>query len=147
MATRGPKALTIMVVDSSLVLSWYFPDEASKTTEAARRHLARSGANVPTLWCFEIRNALVIGERRARISPAQTAAILGHIDALPIRIDRAPNSDALLALARAHRLTVYDAAYLELALRADAPLATLDQQLARAARAAGVPLLGEGDLA
>jgi predicted nucleic acid-binding protein len=135
-----------LVVDSSVVLSWYFPDEASETTEAARRQLARQGARVPTLWWFEIRNALVIGERRARISPAQTAAILGHINALPIRIDRAPDSDALLTLARAYRLTVYDAAYLELALRADAPLATLDRELARAVRAARVPLLGEGNL-
>ena len=129
-----------------MVLSWYFPDEASTTTEAARRYLVRNGAGVPALWWFEIRNALAIGERRERISCAQTAAILGYIDILPIRIDRTPNSDALLALACAYHLTVYDAAYLELALRADAPLATLDQQLARAARAAQVPLLGEGDL-
>ena len=75
-----------------------------------------------------------------------TVGILTHLDGLPIRLDVDQNGDAVLALAREHRLTVYDAAYLELALRADAPLATLDRELARAAHAARVPLLGEGHL-
>ena len=65
---------------------------------------------------------------------------------MSISIDRALVSETILALARTHRLTVYDAAYLELALRVDAPLATLDRELARAARAAKVPLLGGGGL-
>ena len=70
-----------------------------------------------------------------------TAGFLADLEALSIRIDRAPESDVVLALARTHRLTIYDAAYLELAGRIDSPLATLDRQLARAARAASVPLL------
>ena len=76
------------------------------------------------------------------MNPIGTAGFLGDLESLSIRIDRTPASHVVLALARAHRLTIYDAAYLELALRADVPLATLDQQLARAARAAKVPLLG-----
>jgi predicted nucleic acid-binding protein len=67
---------------------------------------------------------------------------LADLEALSIRIDRAPESDVVLAFGRTHRLTIYDAAYLELARRSGLPLATLDQQLARAARAESVPLLG-----
>jgi predicted nucleic acid-binding protein len=129
----------VLVFDASVTLGWYFPDESTPTAEAALRHLATSGAIVPVLWWFEIRNALLVGERRARIDATQTMEILAQLDVLPIRMD----SGSILALARVHRLTFYEAAYLELALRAHGPLATLDQQLARAARAAQVPLLGE----
>jgi predicted nucleic acid-binding protein len=97
-------------------------------------------------WWFEVRNVLVINERRGRINQTGSAAFLADLEKLPISFDRQSDSETVLALARAHRLTVYDAAYLELALRADAPLATLDQQLVRAARTARVPLLGDGDL-
>jgi predicted nucleic acid-binding protein len=135
-----------LVVDASATLGLYFPDEITPTLEDARRYLATGGALVPTLWWFEIRNSLVVAERRGRVGVSQTAEILAQLEALPVRYDWEPESGAVLALAREHRLTVYDAAYLELALRADAPLATLDRQLARAARAAKVPLLGEGDV-
>lgn len=108
--------------------------------------LAPTEAIVPVLWWFEVRNVLVINERRGRIDWPGSGAFLADLERLPIHLDRQPDSEAILALARQHRLTVYDAAYLELALRMDAPLATLDQQLARAARGAQVPLLGEGDL-
>ena len=74
----------------------------------------------------------------------QTTAILTSVSALPIRLDATERGEPILARARVHRLTFYDAAYLELALRLSAPLATLDRALARAARAAAVPLLGEG---
>jgi predicted nucleic acid-binding protein len=87
-----------------------------------------------------------VNERRGRLDMAATVGVLAHLESLPIRLDVDQDGDVVLALAREHRLTVYDAAYLELALRADAPLATLDQQRARAARAAKVPLLGEGAL-
>jgi predicted nucleic acid-binding protein len=124
----------------------YFPDEITPTLEEARRRLATGGALVPALWWFEIRNSLVVAERRGRVDASQSAEILAQLEALPVRYDREPESEAVLALARAHRLTVYDAAYLELALRLGATLATLDGQLARAAQAAKVPLLGQGDL-
>jgi predicted nucleic acid-binding protein len=135
-----------LVVDVSATLGWYFLDEITPTAEAARRNLVLGGAVVPALWWFEVRNTLIVGERRGRLDAIQTSEILAQIEALPISRDREPDSEAVLALARAHRLTVYDAAYLELALRADLPLATLDRQLAAAARAVRVPLLGEGDL-
>ena len=93
------------------------------------------------LWWFEVRNALLVGERRGRMDATQVAEIVAQLDALPIHLDREPDGHAIIALARAHRLTFYDAAYLELARRLDAPLATLDRKLAAAARAAAVPLV------
>ena len=134
------------IIDASVTMSWYLAEEASPAGKLAFEQLGAVGATAPVLWWFEVRNALVVNERRGRLDTAGTVGILAHLGGLPIRLDVDQNSDAVLALAREHRLTVYDAAYLELALRADAPLATLDRQLARAARAAKVPLLGEGKL-
>jgi predicted nucleic acid-binding protein len=135
-----------MVLDSSIVGCWCFPDERSSTADLAFARLGLDGAIVPVLWWFEVRNVLVINERRGRINQTGSAAFLADLEKLPISFDRQSDSETVLALARVHRLTVYDAAYLELALRANAPLATLDQQLVRASRAARVPLLGDGDL-
>ena len=134
------------VIDASVTMSWYFAEEASPAGKLAFEQLGATGAEAPFLWWFEVRNALVVNERRGRLDMAATVGILAHLEGLPIRLDVDQDGDVVLALAREHRLTVYAAAYLELALRADAPLATLDQQLARAARAAKVPLLGEGNL-
>jgi predicted nucleic acid-binding protein len=131
-----------MVLDSSIVGCWCFPDESSPTADAAFGRLGTEEAIVPVLWWFEVRNVLVINERRGRIDPPGSAAFLADLETLPITFDRQSDSETVLALARAHRLTVYDAAYLELARRLDAPLATLDRKLAAAARAAGVSLVG-----
>jgi predicted nucleic acid-binding protein len=131
-----------MVVDASVTISWYLADEASDTARSVLERLRESEAIVPALWWFETRNVLLMNERRGRLDPSQIAAILAHLARLPIALDRDPVGDAVIALARAHRLTFYDAAYLELALRRDVPLATLDRRLAAAARTAAVRLLG-----
>jgi predicted nucleic acid-binding protein len=131
-----------LVLDSSIVGCWCFPDESSTVADAALDQLGTDQANVPVLWWFEVRNVLVVNERRGRIDPSGSAAFLAELEKLRIRFDRQSDSGTLLALAREHRLTVYDAAYLELARRLDAPLATLDKRLAAAAHAAGVPLVG-----
>jgi predicted nucleic acid-binding protein len=131
-----------LVLDSSIVGCWCFPDEASAVADAAWEQLQGDSAVVPALWWFEVRNVLLVNERRGRIDQAGTAEFLADLEGLPIRIDRAPSSDAIFGLARAHRLTFYDAAYLELARRLDAPLATLDRALGAAARAADVTVLG-----
>ena len=131
-----------MVLDSSIVGCWCFPDESSPVADAAFDQLGTGRAIVPVLWWFEVRNVLVVNERRGRIDPPASAAFLADLEKLPIHYDRECESETVLALARAHRLTVYDAAYLELACRAHAPLATLDRKLGDAARAAGVPLVG-----
>jgi predicted nucleic acid-binding protein len=103
--------------------------------------VASGGAVAPAFWWFEVRNLLAMAERRRRIAPAGTASFLADLQKLPIAIDRAPDSETVVELAREHALTVYDAAYLELALRLAVPLATLDRALADAAPAAGVELL------
>jgi predicted nucleic acid-binding protein len=129
------------VVDASIALSWYLPGETSATSEAAFARLRDTDAIAPILWWFEIRNTLVVSERRKRITPAQTIQILTRLGELPLRLDVTPDSAVVMALARDHGLTVYDAAYLELAVRLVIPLATLDRALADAAPAAGIELL------
>jgi predicted nucleic acid-binding protein len=128
------------VVDASVTMSWYLSEEVDPAAGLAFERLDGAGAVAPILWWFEVRNALVVNERRGRLDATATAGILAHLDGLPIRLDLDQEGHVVLALARAHRLTVYDAAYLELALRADARLATLDRKLASAAQAAGVQL-------
>src|SRR5439155_4820738 len=94
-------------------------------------------AAAPILWWFEVRNGLVIAERRRRLNEQQTARALNKLSRLAIRLDQPPDEAEVMTLARRHRLTVYDAAYLELAIREALPLATLDTALADAARAEG----------
>jgi predicted nucleic acid-binding protein len=99
---------------------------------------------VPGLWWFEVRNILIVNERRRRITESDTAAFLLSLSRLRIRLDRVPGENGVLRLARAHRLSVYDAAYLELAQREGLPLATLDADLRKAAADEGVALVSGG---
>jgi len=101
-------------------------------------------AVVPCLWWFEVRNILVVNERRRRINESDTAAFLLNLSRLRVRVDRLPDENALLRLARTHGLSVYDAAYLELARREGVPLATLDNDLRRATAGEGVALVSGG---
>lgn len=119
------------------------PDERHPLADAAYARIASDPAITPVLWRFELRNLLLVNERRGRLDSAKTARALRLLRALPITIDSAEDEDTLMELARQHRLTVYDAAYLELALRRGFPLATLDTALASAARAEAVPLVGD----
>ena len=98
-------------------------------------------ALVPSLWWFEVRNTLIVNERRGRLAEADTAAFLRALSRLGVVVDRSPEDAAVLTLSRKHRLTVYDASYLELAVRETLPLATLDAVLARAASVERVSLL------
>jgi predicted nucleic acid-binding protein len=132
------------VLDASIVHDWAF-DELHPTANAVRDRLRTESAAAPSLWWFEVRNGLVMAERRGRVTEQQTANFLREILRLAITLDRSPNEISILVLARRHRLTVYDAAYLELAIREALPLATLDTALMRAARAEAVPLIGDGE--
>ena len=132
------------VLDASVTAGWCFPDEDQRTSDAALSRLAEDTAVVPTLWWFEVRNILVVNERRGRVDAAGTAEFLAELDRLPILMDRDPDSETVVALARKHGLTAYDAAYLELARRLAAPLATLDQALVAAAQRDGIDLIGAG---
>ena len=126
------------VLDASITLCWAFADEEHPIATAALDRIQHGKARVPELWWFEVRNALVVNERRGRLTEAGTSSLL-----LAIHVDRTPAEAALLTLARQHRLTVYDAAYLELAQRDGLALATLDSALRQAAAAVGVPLLSK----
>ncbi len=133
-----------LVLDASVVLAWALPDERSPVATVALERTADEDAVVPALWWFEVRNALIASERRRRLDQGATATFLQRLARLPVQIDRSPDEAALLALARRHRLTVYDAAYLELAVRVGATLATGDTALAEAARREAVTLLAAG---
>jgi predicted nucleic acid-binding protein len=131
------------VLDASVTLTWAFPDEQNPIAQRVWQllELTAESALVPSLWWYEVRNILVVNERRGRITPSRTAVFLGEIAALPIVTDFAQDSLAVLEIARSYRLTIYDAAYLALALREHVPLATLDTDLRKAATAICVPLL------
>ncbi|MBV8494779.1 MAG: type II toxin-antitoxin system VapC family toxin [Alphaproteobacteria bacterium] len=130
------------VLDASIVHAWVF-DERQPEAEAVRRRLSTEAAIAPSLWWFEVRNGLIMGERRGRITERGSARALRDLSRLNITLHHSPDEPAILALARRHRLTVYDAAYLELAMREGLALATLDGELLRAARAEHVSLVGE----
>lgn len=136
--------MRIFVLDASIAIAWVLEDERrSAAMEILAGLRGRDQFRVPALWWFELRNGLVANERRGRLREAQTAEFLREVARLVITIDRSPDEAALLTLARRHRLTVYDAAYLELAQREGLPLATLDTALRAAAAVSGVTLLGD----
>ena len=128
------------VLDSSVTMAWVLRDEQSTQADAALEQVAEIGGIAPALWWVEVRNVLVIAERRGRLTQEDTAAAVQAIDALCIHLDHAPDNASLLQLARTHGLSAYDALYLELAIRQQRPLATLDRKLSAAAQAEGIAL-------
>ena len=134
-----------LILDSSVTLAWVYSEE---TTDAVRHVfdlIAGTGAWVPATWRLEVANILDMGVRRGRADAAFLDATLTDLAALPINIDPETHLHAWTATARLaaqHRLTLYDAAYLELAQRRRLPLATLDRQLRAAAESEGIVLLG-----
>jgi predicted nucleic acid-binding protein len=131
------------VLDASIAGCWAFQDEDHPNADAALTRIRTEEGVVPGLWWFEVRNILVVNERRKRITESDTTGFLRDLSRLPIRVDRSPDEETVLRLARTHRLSVYDASYLELALREAVPLATLDTALAAAARAEKAPVFNE----
>lgn len=135
------------VPDASVVLAWHFRDEHSPLAEAVSTRSYSDRAVVPQHWALEVGNALIRGERRARAAPEEVDRFVVRLQAIDLEIDLLPADEAcaaLLPLARACRLSVYDAAYLELAGRRGLPLATLDGSLAAAARRLNIQLI-EGE--
>ena len=130
-----------LVVDSSVTLAWILLElEFKDRVDRAVERLGESGGMVPFLWNYEVRNGIVVAERRGRISQLDGDIRLNQWDQLPIETDMSPSLDAVMPLARRHGLSFYDAIYVELAVRLDAALATLDQAMMRAAEAEGVPV-------
>lgn len=131
-----------LVIDASMALAWIFErnNNEAKLAECALSSLANVDAIVPSLWHTEVANALLVGERRQIINEAQVIDYLIRLSHLPIETDdAAPSSrrESMMALAREHTLTAYDATYLELALRNNAVLATFDNKLIEAMNRTG----------
>lgn len=134
-----------VVLDSSVTLAWLYSDEITDATQRVFERVTTSRAWVPNLWRLEVGNSLLMAVRRGRITAQFRDEALNDLALLNIAAD--PDTDSFawsttLHLADSYRLTLYDAAYLELAQRLGLPLATLDQELRAAGGALGVTLLG-----
>jgi predicted nucleic acid-binding protein len=129
------------VLDASVAACWALDDEHHPIADAAIDRTRSEGMIVPSLWWFEMRNLLIVAERRKRSTVDKTNAFLDQLKRLDLFIDRSPGEEKIFHLARQHALTIYDASYLELAIRAAVPLATLDRKLAVAAQHEAVSLI------
>lgn len=132
------------VVDNSIVMAWCFEDETNEKTEAILDRLNESTAFVPPIWPLELGNVLVVAEGRKRIGEAECARFIALVSELPIIVEQETPDRMLkeiMALARNHQLSTYDASYLDLAMRKGLPLATQDKNLISAAGRCNVILL------
>jgi predicted nucleic acid-binding protein len=133
--------VTDLVLDASVALTWCFKNEATAAADRVLERLASETAVVPAIWHLEIANVLALSERRERLTPAGSTEFIALLGTLVILVDEETPARALghvLDLARAERLTAYDAAYLELAMRLGIPLASKDADLCDAAERLGV---------
>lgn len=135
-----------LIIDCSLTMAWCFEDEGTVETAGIQDRLVAEAAVVPAHWFLEVTNVLVVAERRKRISPADSTQFVVLLASLDIQADNhapARAFDHILPLSRNHGLSSYDAAYLDLALRRNLPLASLDDELRRVALGLGVEVLGK----
>jgi predicted nucleic acid-binding protein len=133
--------MAALVIDSSLAAAWCFPDERTNYTNAILQTISTPiEAVAPRLWAYEVRNSVLMGLRRKRITRAHAQDFLESIKGLPIRLTDPVFYDGVFSLADRHGLTVYDAAYLDLAQREGLPLASLDKALCKAAVNSGVAM-------
>ncbi len=133
-----------IIADISVVLSWLFEEEQTKDALEVLRRIEKDEMLVPPLWWSELENGILMGERRGRKSPVETAAFLKLVRSLTIHTDDAPPhrvSDDILQIGRDHQLTAYDATYVELAVRQGVPLATFDVAIRKRAPILGIKLL------
>ena len=131
------------VVDNSVVMAWCFADEENDYADFVLGSLEDNVAIVPAIWPLEIGNVLVVAERRQRLSEADSVRFLSLVKNLPISVEQeTPNRmmKEILAIARYHQLSTYDASYLDLAMRMGLPIATLDKALKNAANKVKVPI-------
>jgi predicted nucleic acid-binding protein len=132
-----------IVLDASVALAWCFPDESSNYADRVLGALEAQMIIVPAVWPLEIANALLVGERRKRIRPPEVRRFVELLKGLNIVEDAQSVADTvnnILPMAREYDLSSYDAAYLDVAVRQDLPLATLDGALQKAARKSGIKI-------
>lgn len=140
-APRRASHVSTLVLDASVACDWLLDDELDPRAARVAERVSQDGALVPQLWHLEVRNALVTAERRGRLTAQGTVDRLRALRQLPVVTDAEPDLDAVVALARSHRISIYDAVYLELAQRRRAALATLDAGLVEAAATVAVPIV------
>ncbi len=131
------------VLDASAAISWFLEDEVTKSSSSIDL-LVDGRAIVPSIWAWEIGNALIIAERRVRLASWEGAEILRKLFALPIEVDTRVELDTLLSvslISRQHDLSIYDGAYLELAIRHQLPIASNDVRMVKAAKKCGIKII------
>ncbi len=130
-----------VVLDVSVAAAWCFPDERASAADRVLDELPRVGGVIPGIFWYEIRNVLVVNERRRRIDRVGSTRFLMRLRELHLQHDDNHDEETVMELAREYALSAYDAAYLETALRRGDDLATLDNALAAAANAEGVVII------
>ncbi len=133
------------VVDTSVVMAWCFDDEANAYSDTILEMLLGHKAFVPSIWPLEVANVLLVAERKKRISNADSGHFIALLSQLPIEVITSEPVHVFhetLSLAREHKLSSYDASYLELAIRLGLPIASLDSALIRAAESIKVQKVG-----
>jgi predicted nucleic acid-binding protein len=133
-----------LVVDCSVAACWAIPDEMSALADLALTRAAEVGTIVPGIFWYELRNVMIVNERRGRLNLDETERGLAAVGNLGPVVDIEYSPAQLMALARHHRLSAYDASYLELALRTGSEFATLDRRLAASGAAEGETVLAAG---
>ena len=131
------------VLDCSITMAWCFDDESNDYTDTILDNFKKSTAIVPTIWPLEVANVLLLSKKRKRITEIQSANFIDALSALPISVDPSTSTKAMhsiFVIANQSDLTIYDAAYLELAIREEIPLLTLDSKLTQAAKKYHVPV-------
>ena len=129
------------VLDCSVTMAWCFENEADLRADALLEGMSDATACVPCIWGLEVANVLLVAERKGRLTEADVTAFVTRVREMPIEQEPMLDAQALnriLSLCRRYGLSAYDGAYLELAMRLEIPLATLDAKLRAAAQSAGV---------
>jgi predicted nucleic acid-binding protein len=132
------------VIDNSVVMTWCFKDEASQYADSILDSLEHFTAIVPSIWPLEVGNVLLVAERKKRLSRADSTRFIALLFELPITVDQEPPErmiKEIFALAREHKLSTYDASYLDLAMKKGIPIATLDNHLITAAKRSNVSIM------
>jgi predicted nucleic acid-binding protein len=138
--------MAALVIDASIASAWCFPDEQTNYTKAVLQAVSSSSVDAvaPRLWAYEIRNSVLMALRRGRIGKPDSEQFLTSLNHLNVRLSEPASYDDVFYLALKHGLTVYDAAYLNVAMQERLPLASLDRQLVQAAQAVGIQLFQAG---
>jgi len=132
------------VIDTSVVMTWCFKDEVSQYADSILDSLEHFTAIAPSIWPLEVGNVLLVAERKDRLSEAASIRFVALLSELPISVDQEPPermTKEIFALAREHKLSTYDASYLDLAMKKGIPIATLDNRLISAAKRSNVSIM------